>query len=140
MKTKFLVAIALIFSVFMTSSSELNPKLLIGKWCNPYTYQSSGEMKGFEFKKGGKCNAINIPSLDLKTWEIKDGKLIITGFDIAEDGTRSEYRTVEKIELLTNTELLVAPVGMVPQSKFRYVKVGKLKEYVDELKKKEQNK
>lgn len=140
MKTKFLVAIALIFSIFMTSSSELNPKLLIGKWCNPYTYQSSGEMKGFEFKKGGKCNAINIPSLDLKTWEIKDGKLIITGFDIAEDGTRSEYRTAERIETLTEDQLVVVSSEGNPKLAFRYIRDSKLKEYVEELKKKEQNK
>ncbi len=31
--------------------------------------QSTGELKGFEFKKGGKCSAVNIPSLDLKTLE-----------------------------------------------------------------------
>lgn len=131
MKTKFLVALALIFSVFMTSSSELNPKLLIGKWCNPYTYKSSGEIKGFEFKKGGKCNAINIPSLDLKAWEIKDGKLIITGFEIAEDGTRTEYRTAERIETLTEDQLVVVSSEGTPKLAFRYVKVDKIKEYME---------
>ena len=56
-------------------------KQIIGKWCNPYTYQSTGELKGFEFKKGGKCSAINIPVYDLRTWKIdEEGYLIIDGF------------------------------------------------------------
>ena len=55
-------------------------KQIIGKWCNPYTYQSTGELKGFEFKKGGKCSAINIPVYDLRTWKIdEEGYLIIDG-------------------------------------------------------------
>lgn len=128
MKTKFLVAIALFFTVFMTSSSELNPKLLIGKWCNPYTYQSSGEIKGFNFKKGGKCEVINVPSLDLKNWEIKDGQLIITGFSIAKDGSKSEYRTSERIESLTENELVVVANESDPKLVFRYVRVSKVKE------------
>lgn len=134
MKTKFLVVIALLFTVFMTSSSELNPKLLIGKWCNPYTYQSSGEIKGFNFKKGGKCEAINVPSLELKNWEIKNGKLIITGFRIDEDGTKSEYRSEERIETLTENELIVVNQEENPKLVFYYVPVSKVKELTVEKK------
>ena len=55
-------------------------KQIIGKWCNPYTYQSTGELKGFEFKKGGKCSAINIPVYDLRTWKIdEEGYIFICG-------------------------------------------------------------
>lgn len=129
MKTKFLVAIALFFSVFMTSSSELNPKLLIGKWCNPYTYQSSGEIKGFNFKKGGKCESIGVPSLELKNWEIKDGYLIITGFQIEDDGSKTEYRNSERIDKLTEDELLVIAKEENPRLVFRYVPVSKVKDF-----------
>lgn len=129
MKAKFLVAIALIFSVFMTSSSELNPKLLIGKWCNPFTYESSGEIKGFDFKKGGKCESINIPSLELKNWEIKDGYLIITGLEINKDGTKTEYRTSERIEKLTEDELVVVYKEEAPRLAFIYVPVSKVKNF-----------
>ena len=104
-------------------------KQIIGKWCNPYTYQSTGELKGFEFKKGGKCSAVNIPSLDLKTWKIKDGNLIIEGDRLPQEPgeERSEYRTVEKIEILRNDSLrvLIAPPSRMG---FLYVKKNKLPE------------
>lgn len=127
MKSKILGVIALFFTMFMTSGSTDNNKLLIGKWCNPYTYESSGEIKGFNFKKGGKCEAINIPSLELKTWEIVNGKLIITGFDVAEDGTKSEYRTEERIDKLTEDELLLVTQEENPKLVFKYVRVDNLK-------------
>ena len=45
-------------------------KQIIGKWCNPYTHQSTGELKGFEFKKAVNALPSISPSLDLKTWKI----------------------------------------------------------------------
>lgn len=127
MKTKFLVALALLFTIFTTSSSEPDYKLLIGKWCNPYTYESTGEIKGFHFKKGGKCEAIGIPSYDLKKWEIKNGKLYVTGFEIQDDGTRTDYRTVERIGTLTKGELLLVVSDGPPQVAFKYVRVDDIK-------------
>lgn len=127
MKTKILVVVALFFTMLMTSGSQDNNKLIIGKWCNPYTYKSSGDIKGFHFMKGGKCEAINIPSLDLKTWEIVNGKLIIKGFDIAKDGTRTEYMTEERIEELTKDELLLVAQEKGPKIAFKYVRVKSLK-------------
>lgn len=50
-------------------------------------------MKGFNFKKGGVCESINIPSLELKSWEIKDGYLIVKGLEVTEDGNKTEYAT-----------------------------------------------
>lgn len=127
MKTKLLVTLALFFAFFTTSSTPDYNKLIIGKWCNPYTYESSGEIKGFNFKKGGKCESINIPTLDLKTWEIVDGKLVITGFYIDENGTRSDYRTEERIETLTKNELVVIAKEKNPKLVFRYVPVKGVK-------------
>lgn len=127
MKTKILVSIAMLFTLLMTSSTQDNNKLILGKWCNPYTYESTGEIKGFNFKKGGKCEAINVPVLDLKNWEIKDGKLIITGFRIGKDGTKAEYRTEERIEKLTKDELLVVAQEEDPHVAFRYVRVENVK-------------
>lgn len=78
MKKLLMTVMALSCFAFSSYGQKKVEKQIIGKWCNPYTYQSTGELKGFEFKKGGKCSAVNIPSLDLKTWKIdKDGYLIV---------------------------------------------------------------
>ena len=76
-KMKKLLCISLILFAFACASDPQKEmeKAIVGEWCNPYTYQSTGELKGFNFKKGGVCESINIPSLELKSWEIKDGYL-----------------------------------------------------------------
>ena len=102
-------------------------KAIVGEWCNPYTYESTGELKGFNFKKGGECEAINIPSLDLKTWEIKDGFLIVKGFDITEDGTKEVYETKEKIGLLTRDSLCLVVQEASPRIAFLYLNANTLK-------------
>ena len=105
-------------------------KKIVGEWCNPYTYESTGELKGFNFKKGGVCEAINIPSLDLKTWEIKDGFLIVKGFDVAEDGTKEVYETKEKIGLLTRDSLSLVVQEASPRIAFLYLNAKVLKKQV----------
>lgn len=37
-------------------------KKVVGRWYNPYTYASSGEMKGFQFKK----------MVNVRHWVFKD--------------------------------------------------------------------
>ena len=103
-------------------------KKLIGEWCNPHTYQSTGELKGFNFKKDGVCEAINIPSLDLKTWEIKDGYLIIRGTSIEEDGSKEAYETKEKIEQLTADSLSLVVQEANPRLAFLYLNTKIIKE------------
>ena len=87
------------------------------------------ELKGFQFKKNGKCKALGIKTLDLRTWKIKDGNLIIEGDRLPKEAgeVRSEYRTVEKIDILRNDSLrvLVAPPARLG---FLYVKKNKLPE------------
>ena len=63
-KMKKLLCISLILFAFACASDPQKEmeKAIVGEWCNPYTYQSTGELKGFNFKKGGVCEAINIPS------------------------------------------------------------------------------
>lgn len=106
-KMKKLLCISLILFAFACASDPQKEmeKAIVGEWCNPYTYQSTGELKGFNFKKGGVCEAINIPSLELKSWEIKDGYLIVKGFEVTEDGNNAEYATKEKIGQLTTDSL-----------------------------------
>ena len=98
-KMKKLLCISLILFAFACASDPQKEmeKAIVGEWCNPYTYQSTGELKGFNFKKGGVCEAINIPSLELKSWEIKDGYLIVKGFEVTEDGNKAEYATNRSI-------------------------------------------
>ena len=102
-------------------------KTIVGEWCNPYTYQSTGELKGFHFKKGGDCEAINIPSLELKSWEIKDGYLIVKGQEVAEDGTKEVYETKERIGLLTRDSLSLVVQEANPRLSFLYINAKKLK-------------
>ena len=102
-------------------------KTIVGEWCNPYTYQSTGELKGFHFKKGGDCEAINIPSLELKSWEIKDGYLIVKGQEGAEDGTKEVYETKERIGLLTRDSLSLVVQEANPRLAFLYINAKKLK-------------
>lgn len=130
MKKLLLVAIA--FSCFtLNSYGQKNvEKQLIGKWCNPYTYKSTGELKGFEFKKGGKCAAIDIPSLDLKTWKVEDGYLIIEGFSKEDDGKTEVYKTRERIELLTSDSLRVISSAGPPRLAFLYLNAKSVKKLV----------
>ena len=102
-------------------------KTIVGEWCNPYTYQSTGELKGFHLKKGGDCEAINIPSLELKSWEIKDGYLIVKGQEVAEDGTKEVYETKERIGLLTRDSLSLVVQEANPRLAFLYINAKKLK-------------
>ena len=102
-------------------------KTIVGEWCNPYTYQSTGELKGFHFKKGGDCEAINIPSLELKSWDIKDGYLIVKGQEVAEDGTKEVYETKERIGLLTRDSLSLVVQEANPRLAFLYINAKKLK-------------
>lgn len=106
-------------------------KKIVGKWCNPYTYQSSGELKGFEFKKDGRCVAINIPSLDLKTWKIRNDTLVIQGYEVQEDGKKVPYETEERIELLTRDSLSLVTQEANPRLVFLYLNVNSIKEKVN---------
>ena len=126
-KMKKLLCISLILFAFACASDPQKEmeKTIVGEWCNPYTYQSTGELKGFHFKKGGDCEAINIPSLELKSWEIKDGYLIVKGQEVAEDGTKEVYETKERIGLLTRDSLSLVVQEANPRLAFFVYKCEK---------------
>ena len=121
-KMKKLLCISLILFAFACASDPQieREKTIVWECCNPYTYQSTGELKGFHFKKGGDCEAINIPSLELKSWEIKDGYLIVKGQEVAEDGTKEVYETKEKIDLLSPDTLSLVARESNPRLIFLY--------------------
>lgn len=131
MKNKCMGLIAVFFLFVMGVHAQELEKQIIGKWCNPYTYKSSGELKGFEFKKGGKCEAINIPSLELKTWEIKDGKLIIKGLEVQEDGKKVPYETEERISKLNRDSLTLVVQEQNPRLEFLYLNTKVIKKKVE---------
>ena len=64
-----------------------------------------GNSKGLSLKKGGKCSAINVPSLDLRTWKIDNGYLIIEGFSKEDNGKVEVYKTRERIGYVTSDSL-----------------------------------
>lgn len=130
MKNLIYIGLTLLFVACATDPQKELEKKLIGEWCNPYTYQSTGELKGFNFKKGGVCEGINIPTLDLKTWEIKDGYLIIKGESIEEDGSREVYETKEKIDQLNADSLSLLVTAGPPRIAFLYLNTKVIKQRV----------
>lgn len=106
-------------------------KRIVGEWCNPYTYASSGELKGFRFDAGGRCTAVGIPSLDLRTWHIdNEGYLLIEGYDIKEDGTKEKYETRERIGQLTPDSLELVTQEASPRLAFLYLNTKSIKKLV----------
>lgn len=130
MKNLIYIGLTLLFVACATDPQKELEKKLIGEWCNPYTYQSTGELKGFNFKKGGVCEGINIPTLDLKTWEIQEGYLIIKGESIEEDGSREAYETKEKIDQLNADSLSLLVTAGPPRIAFLYLNTKVIKQRV----------
>ena len=130
MKNLIYIGLTLLCMACATDPQKEMEKKLLGEWCNPYTYQSTGELKGFRFKKGGVCEGINIPTLDLKTWEIQEGYLIIKGESIEEDGTGEEYLTKEKIDQLNADSLSLLVTAGPPRIAFLYLNTKVIKDRV----------
>lgn len=53
MKHLFCIGLTLLCLACASDPQKEMEKKIIGEWCNPYTYESTGELKGFSFKKGG---------------------------------------------------------------------------------------
>lgn len=130
MKHLFCIGLTLLCLACASDPQKEMEKKIIGEWCNPYTYESTGELKGFHFKKGGVCEAINIPSLDLKTWSIQNGYLLIKGFSLEKDGKKEVYETKEKIDLLNADTLSVVAREANPRLVFLYLNTKIIKERV----------
>jgi len=130
MKHLFCIGLTLLCLACASDPQKEMEKKIIGEWCNPYTYESTGELKGFHFKKGGVCEAINIPSLDLKTWSIQNGFLLIKGFSLEKDGKKEVYETKEKIDLLNADTLSVVAREANPRLIFLYLNTKIIKERV----------
>ena len=128
MKHLFCIGLILLCLACASDPQKEMEKKIIGEWCNPYTYESTGELKGFHFKKGGVCEAINIPSLDLKTWSIQNGYLLIKGFSLEKDGKKEVYETKEKIDLLNADTLSVVAREANPRLVFLYLNAKIIKE------------
>ena len=131
MKKLLMTVMALSCFAFSSYGQKKVEKQIIGKWCNPYTYESTGELKGFEFKKGGKCSAINVPSLDLIKWKIdEDGYLIIEGFSKEDDGKIEVYKTRERIGYVTSDSLELVVQEAQPRLAFLYLNTKSIKKLV----------
>ena len=119
---KKLLITAMALSCFALSYGQKKvEKQIIGKWCNPYTYKS---------KKSGKCSTINIPSLDLKTWKVDNGYLIVEGFSKEDDGKVEVYKTRERIGYLTSDSLQLIVNEGTPRLAFLYLNTKSIKELV----------
>lgn len=130
MKKLVFVALAMLGMAATSCKEDTMEKRIIGKWCNPYTYQSTGELKGYEFKEGGKCSSINIPSWELETWKIdEEGYLIVEGFEV-ENGKRDTLRTRERIALLNTDSLELVVQEESPRMAFLYINTNSIDELV----------
>lgn len=126
-----LMVSAILICVYTNGWAEDLHKKVVGKWYNPYTYESTGEMKGFHFKKNGKCKALGITTLDLRTWEVKDGCLRIKGFYLTKDGKEwKDYETSERIEKVNADSLYVIAAEKPFKMGFLYLNPKTLKKKV----------
>ena len=131
MKKLLMTVMALSCFAFSSYGQKKVEKQIIGKWCNPYTYESTGELTGFEFKKCGKCSSINVTSLDLRTWKIdEDGYLIIEGFSKEDDGKIEVYKTRERIGYVTSDSLELVVQEAQPRLAFLYLNTKSIKKLV----------
>ena len=67
----------------------------------------------------------------MKSWEIKDGYLIVKGFEVTEDGSKVEYATKEKIGQLTTDSLSLVVQEANPRLAFLYLNSKVIKERVN---------
>ena len=126
-----LMALASLLCMYTNGWADDLRKKVVGKWYNPYTYESTGEMKGFHFKKNGKCKALGVKTLDLRTWEVKDGRLLIKGFYLTEDGKEwKDYETSERIEKVNTDSLYVIAAEKPFKMGFLYLNPKALKKKV----------
>ena len=71
------------------------------------------------------------PFEELKSWEIKDGYLIVKGLEVTEDGSKTEYATKEKIGQLTTDSLCLVVQEANPRLAFLYLNSKVIKERVN---------
>ena len=125
----FLVAVIILSVVGVYAKSRTKEQIkidkhltkqLIGQWVNPYTYESTGEFKGYDFKKKGKCNIINVPSWKIEKWRVENGWIILDGYDIDEKGNKTPYHSKEKIGKIS-ADTLELIVFEKPKTVFMYV-------------------
>mgnify|MGYP004666368619 CR=1 FL=1 len=110
MKKIITLAMSLVFVCLCVNgfADDLKKKI-VGKWYSPYYYQNLGQKIGLHFKKDGSCEAINpTAELDLKSWKVENGVLIVEGLikDSA-SGKWDVYKTVEKIQKVNSDSLVV---------------------------------
>lgn len=131
MRTRlFFLMILLLGTLVQGNAQKSANKKIVGKWYNPFTYESMGELRGFHFKRNGKCEALGIKTLELKTWKIEKGCLVIDGIAINEDGTREPYNTSEKIDKLTADTLSVIAAEKPFKLTFLYMPKKALKKWM----------
>ena len=54
MKHLFCIGLILLCLACASDPQKEMEKKIIGEWCNPYTYESTGELKGFSLEEDGK--------------------------------------------------------------------------------------
>ena len=79
---------------------------------------------------GKRKSWIIVPSLDLKTWKIDNGYLIVEGFSKGEDGKTEVYKTRERIGYITSDSLELVAQEASPRLAFLYLNMKSIKKLV----------
>lgn len=125
------ILVILLISLCTNGFADDLKKKIVGKWYSPYNYEELGEKVGYHFRKNGTCESTNKAVLDLKRWDLKDGKLIIEGLCKDEKtGKWEEYRTEDELEKVNSDTLLVVASREPIVIKFLYLSPKALKEKV----------
>ena len=104
---------------------------IVGQWYNPYSYKNGGDLKGFDFKKDGKCESIGVDGLKLDTWEIKGDTLCINGQELDQDGkTWIKYASKERIDKLNSDSLRVVAQEKPFKLTFLYMRLESIKKAI----------
>jgi len=100
---KILIFSAFALTLFLTSCSDP----MVGTWVMPETSYTS-EM-GFELKKDGTAEAINMGFVELTTWQKEGNKLILNGRNSG--STKSDFSEKMNIVEVTKEELRIETGG-----------------------------
>lgn len=73
---------------------------------------------------------MGIPSLELDTWRIEDGYLLIKGHSVDENGKREAYETRERIGQLTSDSLELVTQEASPRLAFLYLNTKSIRKLV----------
>lgn len=91
--------------ITIASKVVVTPAILFGKWVQPIEGQDS--IQGFDLKRDGVAESINMNTLVFKSWSIAQGKLILVGQSIG-NGQTIDFSNDFNVDTLTAAKLVIS--------------------------------